>query len=200
MTTPLDLIGAAANGTARSPRHRDGQAVSIVQAHGLTVHIDRHAGTVLQGTGPDGKPYQVVQQVDYGFLPGVRGDDGDEYDVYVGAHPACDRVFVVTQLRASNARYDEQKAMLGFPDAAAAERCYRDHTHPTMFGRMGSLSLDAFKAQLAAHAGGESVFRAETDEDAADLAAMDEIEAAPLSDPEPPSSENPHAPQPDAAP
>lgn len=177
-----------------STRHRDGQPESDVERFGLRFRIDRHAGTVIEGTGPQGEPYRVVQQCDYGYLPGVKGDDGDPYDAYLGHHPVCDRVYVVTQLRASNARYDEQKAMLGFESAQAAEECYRAHTHPTMFGRIGSLTLDAFKAQLTAHPGGDAVFRAETDEDAAEHAALSDLETAPESDPEPPSSENPNAP------
>lgn len=127
-------------------------------------------------------------------LPARRGDDGDAYDAYLGHQPVSDRVFVVTQLRASNAKYNEQKAMFGFKDATDAENCHRAHVHPTMFGRIGSLTLDAFKAQLAAHAGGEAVFRAETEEDAAELAAMNEIEAGSDNDPEPPFFENPAAP------
>ena len=178
----------------RSPRHRDGQPESDIERFGLRFRIDRHAGTILEGTGPNGKPYRVVQQCDYGYLPGVRGDDGDEYDAYLGHQPVSDRVYIVTQLNAHNGRYDEQKAMLGFKDAADAEDCYRTHVHPTMFGRVGSMTLDTFKAQLASHPGGEAVFRAETEEDAVELAAMSDLEIAPESDPEPPSSENPNAP------
>lgn len=158
----------------KSVRHRDGQPESQIEAFGLRIHIDRHEGTVLEGTGPDGVPYRVEQRVPYGYLPGVKGDDGEPYDVYVGPERTVDRVHVVRQMKAGNGRYDEQKAMLGFASSEAAEECFRAHTHPRMFGRMGSLSLDAFRAQLAAHPGG--VFRAETDEDADELAEMQAAE------------------------
>lgn len=151
-------------------RHRDGQPVSIVQAHGLTIHIDRHVGTVLSGTGPDGKPYEVVQQDDYGFLPGVMGDDGEEWDCYLGKEVNCDRVFVVTQLKASNDEhikglYDEQKGMIGYKSRKAAEAAYRAHTHPSMFGGMGEMPINRFHAQLKAHReSGAQVFRAVADD------------------------------------
>jgi hypothetical protein len=184
--TPSDFIGAAANGTARPARHRDGQPVSIVETHGFTVHIDRHAGTVYEGVGADGHPFRVVQQVPYGFLPGVIGDDGEDYDVYAGPRQDAERVYVVTQCRAATGHYDEQKAMLGFESAEAAATCYGAHTAPAMLGRMGSLPLDAFRAQVQAwRANPTGPFRAETDEDAAELAALDEIEAAPVSEPVP---------------
>lgn len=173
----------------KTARHRDGQPESVVQAFGFTVHVDRHAGTVLEGVGPDGAPYHVVQKDDYGYLPGVRGDDGEGYDVYLGVDHTAARVFVVTQVKALTGVYDEQKAMLGYPSREVAEETYKAHVRPDMFGRMGEMSLEAFRAQVAAYteAGAVGVFRAETDEDAAELA---EVEAEPLSDPAP-STETP---------
>lgn len=192
---PLDIIGARAS---RGPRHRDGQPESTVEAFGMTVRIDRHAGTVIEGTGPDGNPYRVVQRVPYGYLPGVRADDGDDFDVYLGPHHTADRVYVVTQCKASSGYYDEPKGMLGFDSPEAAEECYRAHTAPSMFGRMGSMTVDAFKAQLAAwHESGAGTFRPETDEDCAECAEMDALETE-MAD-EPPESEGPASvPEPDA--
>lgn len=187
----------------KGPRHRDGQPESTVERHGLRFKVDRHDGTVIDGVGHDGKPYHVVQKGDYGYVAGlagdaeegwVKGDDGEGWDAYLGGsaegRDRADRVFVVTQVKASNARYDEQKGLFGFgaDQREEAQAHYLAHVHPTMFGRMGSLSLDDFHRQLAAHreAGG-GVFRAETDEDRQELALMEELERAPLSDPEPSS-------------
>ena len=175
-------------------RHGDGQPVSIVQAHGRTIHIDRHEGTVLSGTGPDGKPYEVIQKGDYGFLPDVTGDDGEGYDVYLGNEPEVERVFIVTQVRADSGKYDEQKAMLGFRTKADAEGLYKAHTHPDMFGRIGALSLAAFRRQLDEHKeSGAKVFRAETDEDAEEMADLTDYENGPASEPEPPSNPSPES-------
>lgn len=176
----------------KGARHRDGQPESLVDAFGFRVHIDRHAGTVIEGTGPDGQPYRVVQTDDYGYLDGVNGDDGEGYDVYLGLDHKADRVFVVTQVKASTGAYDEQKAMLGYPTKRAAEDTYKAHTHPSMFGRIGCVTLPAFRAQVKAHLdSGAAVFRVETDEDGEDLACLEEYEAGPLSEPEPPSEPAP---------
>lgn len=176
---PFDVIGAVANGEHRSPRHRDGLPESEMEVHGLRVRIDRHVGTVYEGTAADGKPYRIVQQVPYGYLPGVAGDDGDPYDVYVGAAPAFDRAYVVTQCKASTGHYDEQKVMWGFASATDAESCYRAHTAPSMWGRMGSMPRERFVEQLEAwRANPVGTFRAYTDEDDAEAAEMDALEAA----------------------
>lgn len=190
----------------KSPRHRDGQPESLTEAFGLVVHIDRHAGTVLEGIGPDGQPYHVIQRVPYGYLPGVLADDDQDFDVYLGSDPKADRVYVVTQCKASNGHYDEPKGMLGFPTMDAAADCYRAHTHERMFGRIGTMTLDAFKTQLDAwKANPVGTFRPETEEDATEAAEMDALEAALAADPDadvddedpPPSSEEPDVSQPD---
>ena len=167
----------------KTPRHRDGTPETTCERHGLIFKIDRHDGTVHEGTGPDGKPFHIVQKGDYGYVHGFpgeestppKGDDGEGWDAYLGPDHKADRVYVVTQRNAYNGRYDEQKGLFGFSDAQAAEQHYRDHVHPTMFGRIGGMSLKSFHEQLRAHTSG--VFRAETEEDEMELKAMDELEA-----------------------
>lgn len=186
-------------------RHRDGQPESTIERHGLTFKIDRHAGTVLEGVGHDGKPYTVVQKGDYGYVHGLlghtgealRGDDGEGWDAYLGNDHTAERVFVVTQLKASNARYDEQKGLFGFGSMDEARDHYLAHVHPTMLGRIGSLSLAAFHDQVRDHvakeaaAGARATFRAETEEDAAELAAFENVnlDQPEDGDEEPPDSE-----------
>lgn len=183
----------------KTPRHRDGQLESMTERHGLSFGIDRHDGTVIEGKGVDGRPYHVVQKGDYGYVRGFageadaippKGDDGDGWDAYLGHDHTSTRVHVVTQKNAANGFYDEQKGMFGFADAAAAKDHYSAHTAPSMFGRIGSLSLDAFHAQLRAHreAGG-GVFRVETEEDAAELAMLEAIEKGFAPDDTEPESE-----------
>jgi HK97 family phage prohead protease len=145
----------------------------IVDHQGLSVHVDRPAGTSWTGTGPDGESYSVTQQGDYGYLRHVDGtkilgDDGEDYDAYVGPSTRAANVHVVTQLTAKSSkasasdRYDEQKAMLGYDSAEEAEAVYRAHVHASMFGGLASMSLDDFKAQLEAHkaSGTRAPFRA----------------------------------------
>lgn len=170
----------------KTARHRDGLPESTTERHGLLFGVDRHDGTLIDGKGADGRPYSVVQKGDYGYVKGFageadatppNGDDGEGWDAYLGSHHASDRVYVVTQKNAHNGAYDEQKGMFGFTDAAAAEEHYRAHTAPSMFGRIGGLGLDAFHGQLRAHReSGAKVFRTETEEDFAELQALEAIE------------------------
>jgi hypothetical protein len=172
----------------KSLRHRDGQPESVVDRFGLTFKVDRHEGTTFKVTGPDGQEGTVTMLCDYGYLDGVMGDDGQGWDAYLGHTQDAGDVYVITQVRAHNGHYDEQKGMFGCKSAEEAEDLYRKHTHPTMFGRIGKLSLKSLVEQLAAHReSGAKVFRAETEEDAAELAEMEEAEQAPPSDPEPAS-------------
>jgi len=185
----------------KSARHRDGQPESTIERHGLVLKIDRHNGTVIEGIGPDGKPYSITQKGDYGYVHGLighageslRGDDGEGWDAYLGPSLTADRVFVVTQLKTSSGHYDEQKGLFGFDSIDAAREHYLAHVHPTMLGRIGSMSLQAFHDQVRDHVtdSGKHPFRAETDEDAAEANELDKINLDELKDgdEEPPDSE-----------
>ncbi len=157
--------------------------ISKLSYQGLDIHVDRHEGDVIEGTGPDGTPYRVNQAVPYGYFPGTRGDDGEAYDCYVGPIHDAERVHMVTQCKAATGRYDEQKAMLGARDADHAVEIYKAHTHPAMFGRCGSLTMADFKAQLDEHkaavsGGSTAPLRVLTEEDRAELTAMGKVAKA----------------------
>lgn len=130
-------------------------ALKTLDYQGIALAIDRPQGTVFGGTDANGNPYSVTQQDDYGFIVGVVGDDGEEYDVYVGASALAASVYVVRQLKSG--QYDEQKAMLGYDSAEQAEALYRAHTAPAMFGGMFAVSIAEFKRQLAARGDGPFV-------------------------------------------
>jgi hypothetical protein len=130
------------------PRVKEVKLESEYDAHGLRVRIDRHAGYVAQGTAKDGGEYRTVYSVDYGYLPGVPGDDGDPYDVFVGLDGDFADAHVVEQRSLATGDYEQQKLMWGFKDAAEAERVFRAHRAPEHFGRMGSLPRADFLARL----------------------------------------------------
>lgn len=146
-------------------RAKDIKLESEYDAHGLRVRIDRHAGYVAQGTAPDGSEYRTVYSVDYGYLPGVPGDDGDPYDVFVGLDSDFADAFVVDQRSLATGEYEQQKLMWGFKDAWSAEKCFREHRAPEHFGRMGSVPRAGFLAQLAAWraSGSGELFRVSVD-------------------------------------
>lgn len=155
---------------------RQRSPVKVITHQGLEVHVDRPQGSVREGTGPDGKPYMVQEKYDYGFFPGTRGDDADSVDAYVShENPLCPSAFVVRQVHPKNGAHDECKVMLGFASLDEAKAGYLAHVHPSMFGRIGQMPMEAIKGQLGAHLARErtaETFVPHTDEDMAEHAAM----------------------------
>lgn len=137
---------------------RLGSTMLVKTFQGMTVHVDRPKGTKISGVGPDAQPYHKEYQCDYGFFPEVKSHDGEDLDCYLGpSESAAQKVYLVTQCKARKEGeqpvYDETKCLLGCMSAMEAKLLYMAHVHPTMYGGLGSLSLDDFKTQLAAHKG-----------------------------------------------
>jgi HK97 family phage prohead protease len=168
-----------------TPRRRG--AVKKIRVHrGIEIHIDRPMGTVIEGTGPDGKGYIFEQRCDYGFFPNTLGDDFDEFDVYMGPNPLAANVFIIEQLRAKSGWWDERKAIVGCDSAEEALELYKSHVHPRMVGRIGKMTHEAFEQALRVHQKTYSEtkksarvpFVPVTQEDAAELAEMEALRAA----------------------
>lgn len=141
---------AAARGDEEDPRLR-------VFA-GLPIVIENPRGSRREWIDSDGTPGSTLMRWDYGFIDGVAGADGEEIDVYLGPDESSPWVFVVHQQSKSSGfeTYDEDKVMLGWPDAASATEAYLDqYNDPRFFGGMSQLSLDAFKRRIAVTDGGK---------------------------------------------
>ena len=54
---------------------------------GVTFKIDRPKGYVKTWEQPSGPPKVFVYPVDYGFFPGIKGEDGEGLDAFVGDAP-----------------------------------------------------------------------------------------------------------------
>ena len=83
----------------------------------------------------------------YGEVVGTQAlADGDPVDVYLSedAHGNDDRpVFIIHQLKKDKS-YDEDKVFLGFPDEAAATKCYETSGPPWGFGSLETMTWDQF--------------------------------------------------------
>ncbi len=122
---------------------------------GLPIAIENPKGSTRTWMDADGKAGRTTMQHDYGFIEGYLGEDGEEIDCYVGPDANAASVHIVHQLLAPDfKKNDEMKVMLGFPDAAAAQRAYLAHRDDGQqaFGGMTSLPLDRFKAKLSRRA------------------------------------------------
>lgn len=121
---------------------KDSVPVEEFDLHGLSIAIETPKGMARNGNG-----WQVVMPAHYGYISGVTGADGDELDCYVGPDRDSRKVFVVDQLTLDGSRFDEHKVMLGFANAASAEKAYRagHHLSGMTFGAMTEMSMKHFK-------------------------------------------------------
>lgn len=100
--------------------------VGHLKLHGLDLSIETATGGTRSGTGPDGQPWSVQMPVPYGRILRTTGADGDHLDFFLGPQ-ATDRgtpVFIIDQFDPATGRFDEHKAMIGFPSIEAATAAY----------------------------------------------------------------------------
>lgn len=114
---------------------------------GIDLRIDRPAGTVQKGKDEQGKAWERTYKVDYGYIPGTEGGDGDGLDVYVGPDAQATTAHWVIQ-RKSDGSFDEFKVMLGFADRRAARATWEQHTPKRFFGGMETTTVAMMKALL----------------------------------------------------
>jgi hypothetical protein len=154
LLTEADVRAAARS--AEVPTPAQAKAGNYSMGHltigGLPVSIETPKGRMRRGTGPTGKKWSVKMPAHYGYVKRTVGADGDHVDVYLGphAHEAPRHpVFVVDQVNARTKAFDEHKAMVGFPDHAAATSTYdaafSDGRGPDRRAVVTKLSFPAFR-------------------------------------------------------
>ncbi|QIG67549.1 hypothetical protein EVB41_084 [Rhizobium phage RHph_TM3_14A] len=111
-----------------------------VSISGHEIAIENPKGSERSGVGADGERWSVKMPVDYGYLEGTRGADGDAIDVFVGPDHDATFVYVVDQVDPVSRAFDEHKVMLGFKNEMSAVRAY-DRSFSDGMGalRMGEL-------------------------------------------------------------
>lgn len=118
---------------------------------GLPVSIENLKGSVRKGVDPDGKPWKTVFKLPYGYIPGTKGNDGEEIDVYVGPHKKAPNAFVIHQRKITGKGFDEDKVMLGFDDIEEARKFYLEHYNkvgPKLLGPITTITVDELKRRL----------------------------------------------------
>lgn len=92
--------------------------------------------------------YRRFLRYDYGFIEDTVGRDGDEIDVIVGRDTKSTRVFIVDMkdLGPNVAqRQDEDKVLIGFPNAEAAKAAFLSMYPTSFFGGMREQSVTQFR-------------------------------------------------------
>jgi predicted ABC-type ATPase len=118
---------------------------------GLPIAIEQRVGDVRRWTDPTGYEGQTRMFFAYGYVEGTLGPDGDEYDVYVGPDPTAPNVYIVHQVDPESGEWDEDKAMVGFPDPHTARDAYLIHyDREEFYGAMSIVPLEEFRAKVLA--------------------------------------------------
>lgn len=142
-------------GTERTAEPSPGQAEAgnyrkrHVTWNGLPITIETEPGMARRGVGPGGEPWSVTLQHPYGYIKGTKGSDGEQIDVYMGPEPRSPHVFVVDQVDPATSRFDEHKALIGFPDETTARTAYEagfsDGSGQSRLGAITALTREQFK-------------------------------------------------------
>ena len=96
---------------------------------GLPFVLENGKGSTRSGVDKDGKAWSCMMAVDYGFIAGTLGEDGDEVDAFLADDCTADStlpVYVIDQKRVDTGAHDEQKLMIGFASEAEARKAYLD--------------------------------------------------------------------------
>lgn len=100
---------------------------------GISFLIDRPKGTVKTWPLPDGGEKRFVYPCDYGYFPGLKGEDGEGLDAFVGDSGAGHyEMFQKLKPRKDGGKeLDETKFLVGVSDAEreAIYRLYGDEIH-----------------------------------------------------------------------
>lgn len=150
---PEDLAKVAAGklgeltDLARRTMTMIGGAPFASECCGIPLLIDRPKGFIQRGTAPDGTTFERQYKVDYGFIEGTAGGDGEGLDVFVGEEDAAPVAFFIVQQK-DGGGFDEFKLMLGFPDAESAKAAYFAHVPRKYFASLSEVNVEALKALL----------------------------------------------------
>lgn len=147
---PLLATGAnrAANFAMKAAKHKLARRMKF---QGLDISIETDVGDKREWYDPHEDKHGVtVMKYPYGYIRKTLGTDGDHVDVYVGPDEGASYVYVINQMKAPEFKeFDEQKCMLGFPNAAAAKSAYlKQYNNPRFFGSMKKMSLEDFRAKV----------------------------------------------------
>jgi hypothetical protein len=114
---------------------------------GIPVTVDRPRGFIQRGVAPDGTPWERTYAVDYGYIAGTLGGDGDALDAFCGKNNDAPTAWWIYQIKADGT-FDEFKVLLGFTTEAEALACYQQHTPAQYIGSVFQMPVAAVKALI----------------------------------------------------
>ena len=120
-----------------------------VNVGGLPISIEQRIGDLRHWKDQNGNEGATRMIFAYGYIDGSLGPDGDEYDCYVGPDPLAPFVYVVHQVDPETGEWDEDKAMIGFPNEHTAKLAYLAHyDSEKFFGAMSIIPIEEFREKI----------------------------------------------------
>lgn len=117
-----------------------------INVQGLDISVENPKGSTRSGTREDGSTWSHEMSDHYGYVKRTTGADGEQIDVYIGPEPDAGTVYVVDQIDQGTGRFDEHKAMIGYPSREAAREAYASNFDKDWkVGRITAMSMDEFK-------------------------------------------------------
>jgi hypothetical protein len=114
----------------------------------IPVSIENRKGSVRSGTDDDGEEWRTKMKVPYGYIPGTKGVDGDELDVFVGTSENAAYAYIIHCNTPDGSKFDEDKVMLGFASSKAAKQCFLQHYDDNcFFGGIDAIPMWQFRTK-----------------------------------------------------
>jgi len=120
------------------------------KCHGMDISIENKKGSYRKGKDPDGKPWKVKMNFDYGRIVGSKATDDEATDAYVGPDDTAEKIFVVHQNDPFNGgRYDEDKVFMHMPSRESVIEGYlSQYDRPDFLGDISEFTVPEFKQAL----------------------------------------------------
>jgi SPP1 gp7 family putative phage head morphogenesis protein len=148
-----DAAAAANENPTDAQRHAGNYQKGHVTIQGLDISIENPKGSTRNGSSADGTQWSSVLPAHYGYIKRTEGADGEHVDVYIGADPDSDVVFVIDQLRLASGAFDEHKVMIGYQTAEQAiedyDLAFSDGKGKARIGNVRQMTIAQFKSWLS---------------------------------------------------
>jgi len=122
-----------------------------LQLRGYEIAIENPKGSTRSGTSPNGKLWKTTMQNSYGYFVGSKASDNDPVDVFIGADPENDPIWVIDQTAKDGKVFDEPKVILGAKTEQDARDLYLAHYEEgwTGLGAIKKMTDTQFKTWIA---------------------------------------------------
>jgi phage gp29-like protein len=147
------LLSEAASSTHTSPtmaqREAGNYSKGIFPWKGLEIAIENPKGSERSGVSSSGREWSRTMKCHYGYFRRTAANDGDNLDVFIGAHPDSDFVLVIKQVDQSG-KFDEFKVVVGCLNRKEAKKLYlANYPAGWKCGPAASMTVDLFKEWIA---------------------------------------------------